>query len=1494
MSKLDICHIFQVHSHLTFLVALKIIEFEKLHTSDCVLLQTRNYRIPEGYTVIPVYDLLFDIYDQSKFYDENNVELCRENVALLDLFFKKITRDRKFHLYLPGMQPYYAIIMLSSDDCIAYSIIEDGLRHYLASTKDLTFGMRGKPEVMMQCNNSRLLYLGNPRPFCLVDHPKFNQAYVIDNQALPFTMNKSIVGNPFLEEEFEECQNADVFLILSNLQHGYKLDTEPFLKTLQELIDLEFRNKGYKKVIYRLKWLANNDYINHEIKRFLTSQCDIRFVEMPDHYIAENVINKYKLPVYSEYSSVLYYSGKCMGVISYCFAPLYGRNDPKLSKIEAYDDYVSIFSTVCKMINTFASAKQYLASPTKNVEVNSINNNAPNQKGDTMTDTMIWKTPVLHRQTPKVLENDIHIAVVTDENYLSHSCVLIASILGTAKSGVRYHFHLIYAQPFANESQKKLEMFEKQKKINIIRHRIDKARFDNMRLPIAHISQAMYYRFLLPSLIPESVDKVLYLDGDIVVTRDLAELFSTDLGTHYAAVVMQQKTRWCVPPAAGYFNSGMLLLNLQKMRDDDIERKLFEYEAQVRNKLEAPDQDVLNAVFKGNVLWLPFKWNMMTLNNRYLIHFRHVAETTKICTVKEIEEDIANPAVIHFNCEQKPWNTNNDYTSLYWKWAKKTPFYNKKLHDQIMNKTTFSVLAKKTAKFALKPFKPYMQKIVNVASAHHIYLLERSLIEHERIANSIVEVKKQLIVHVNDILDRKEQEFTARLLETERCFETEKQDVVENIRLKCEQEMAVRLTVAEKQFEAEKQAAVKEAVAETWAKLEEIEERIRLQSEKQITVKLAETEKLFEAEKQAAVKEAVAETWAKLEEIEERIRLQSEKQITVKLAETEKLFEAEKQAAVKEAVAETWVKLEEIEERIRLQSEKQITVKLAETEKLFEAEKQAAVKEAVAEKQAAVKEAVAETWAKLEEIEERIRLQREKQITVKLANMEKLFEAEKQVTVKKAVAETEFLFQNDLHQLQDKNKLLQQNVDKQIRDKNQAVRGAASLQRQEADLRELFTARSRRHVTFTPGKMKVCYIGDNRNRLNWGCRATSMALWEMILTNVDLASTIDGSLTLSFPEDYGKYTAYKKFFPDNEETGKRDFVTTDVEKTVDLFLALRDECPHIKQDFEKIKQADAIIINGEGSFIVIETRRDMFVYLTYINLAKRLGKKVFLVNAMFTHYSGMAWEENIIPIVADGLRSCDLVTLRDPMSFQYVKEFAPDANARYVPDALFTWYDNIRSENPSLIKSDTVARTLQEHSFEDFDFSIPYLCVSGTSNKFNYDNPDTIAERYSSLVNRLKALGLPLFLTPTCTGDAFLEKVSTTTQTPLLPVMVPIKTGARILANARCFISGRFHPSILASLGGTPCVFMDSNSHKTLSLQKMLEYENPKEYHCNLSDKDIEHIYEDVARALDKGDGERERISGIVKNLAEEAVLLPRFILGNTVSAKSSSKKKRK
>lgn len=123
-------------------------------------------------------------------------------------------------------------------------------------------------------------------------------------------------------------------------------------------------------------------------------------------------------------------------------------------------------------------------------------------------------------------------------------------------------------------------------------------------------SKASMARLYLANLIPE--DKVLYLDTDLIVRKNLDELWSISMDDHYVAGVIDQGAKKFLTPnlpvdADTYINSGVTLFNLKKIREDNMVEKLDKFINE--NKLYCPDQDTINVVFKDKILFLPNKYN---------------------------------------------------------------------------------------------------------------------------------------------------------------------------------------------------------------------------------------------------------------------------------------------------------------------------------------------------------------------------------------------------------------------------------------------------------------------------------------------------------------------------------------------------------------------------------------------------------------------------------------------------------------------------------------------------------------------------------------------------------------------------------------------------------------------------------------------------------------------------------------------------------------------
>lgn len=432
--------------------------------------------------------------------------------------------------------------------------------------------------------------------------------------------------------------------------------------------------------------------------------------------------------------------------------------------------------------------------------------------------------------------------------------------------------------------------------------------------------------------------------------------------------------------------------------------------------------------------------------------------------------------------------------------------------------------------------------------------------------------------------------------------------------------------------------------------------------------------------------------------------------------------------------------------------------------------------------------------------------------------------------------------------------------------------------------------------------MKIVYVGDNRNRGNFGCRATSTALSQIIEKKNTIVGTVSGRYTNNdtgelFYYEYLPSFLYRRlgkikrwiqiktalyYFIRLMRLGRQyifskfDYLCEDnMDKSLSNFIRCLPANPHLNEFDLRQYDFDALVVNGEGSFIFSEPAwRESVNELMLMYWAQKMGKKVYYLNGMLSDDPFSKRNNRFISVVKPIFEKAEILGVREDYSLAYATEQFPSANIRKFPDALFTWYDIIndrfRITNGRYIIGMSGA---SNKSFSEFDFEDNYILISGSSSVGTAaNNMNEIIERYSSLVNAVKnSVKQKVYLIEVCEGDNFLREVSKITKTGLIPIDTPILSAAKILANADVYISGRYHPAILASQGGTPCVFMSSNSHKTKSLQELLQYKKIHEYYVLPSDAEINEMIKDAKDAISQGASLRESIKKRSKELSELA-----------------------
>lgn len=203
----------------------------------------------------------------------------------------------------------------------------------------------------------------------------------------------------------------------------------------------------------------------------------------------------------------------------------------------------------------------------------------------------------------------MEIVICTDNNYVMPAGVLICSICENNVTE-KIRFHIIVDDTFLEENRQSL--FEEVLRYNqeIYFHHIDKNLYSSfpvgLKGQISYLTLAAYYRLFLGKILPTTIKKVLYLDCDIIVRHNLAELWNIDIDDYAVGCVTDQYdgliypyNRLRYPQNLGYFNSGVLLVNLDYWRENHLLEKFIDFLGKYPERALAFDQDVLNYVLRN-------------------------------------------------------------------------------------------------------------------------------------------------------------------------------------------------------------------------------------------------------------------------------------------------------------------------------------------------------------------------------------------------------------------------------------------------------------------------------------------------------------------------------------------------------------------------------------------------------------------------------------------------------------------------------------------------------------------------------------------------------------------------------------------------------------------------------------------------------------------------------------------------------------------------------
>lgn len=255
----------------------------------------------------------------------------------------------------------------------------------------------------------------------------------------------------------------------------------------------------------------------------------------------------------------------------------------------------------------------------------------------------ILKEKIIYGQEYKQ-NNDFHIVFGIDDDFVRPLGVLMTSIIENNKNE-NIEFHII-SKYISKENRRIIKQFAIENDININIYIIDETIFNDLPTT-SYITKAMYNRFLIPLILKDIADKVLYLDADIVCLNSIKDLKKVNIDDMVVAVieesndyVVKKRVKDLGLTSKKYFNSGVLYININNWISKDINNKIINYAKSAKNMI-FPDQDILNVVLEKDCLYIDKKYNY-TFDVRYKPN-RYIYDLPK---------DIV---FLHYVGKYKPW-----------------------------------------------------------------------------------------------------------------------------------------------------------------------------------------------------------------------------------------------------------------------------------------------------------------------------------------------------------------------------------------------------------------------------------------------------------------------------------------------------------------------------------------------------------------------------------------------------------------------------------------------------------------------------------------------------------------------------------------------------------------------------------------------------------------------------------------------------------------------
>ena len=309
-----------------------------------------------------------------------------------------------------------------------------------------------------------------------------------------------------------------------------------------------------------------------------------------------------------------------------------------------------------------------------------------------------------------------HVTCSTDDNYLQHCVAMLCSLFENNKD-MKMVVHLL-VDSLSQESRNTISSLSERYGNQAMFYDMKPEMMENIQLNDMQLngkkmySIATYYRLFLPSLLPSEIDKILYLDCDIIVLQDVSELYQLNMEGYGVAAVKDaspydsyHRFKMGLGLQHSAFCAGMMMINLDYWRKNECQEKLIEYATRPWKDVYMQDQDALNYVFRDSWFQLPYKWGKTPLA---------VAPVDQSQRWFDIKEYVNEPCIYHYSAHVKPWlDVWFPDRKFYWKYVKLSEFPNPQ--ETHTNKTLRITVYKSVLRFLINKYiRPFIPNLIEM------------------------------------------------------------------------------------------------------------------------------------------------------------------------------------------------------------------------------------------------------------------------------------------------------------------------------------------------------------------------------------------------------------------------------------------------------------------------------------------------------------------------------------------------------------------------------------------------------------------------------------------------------------------------------------------------------------------------------------------------------------------------------------------------------------